>query len=423
MIQKRALGPWLVIAGSIFNVSLCFVSTRHWAAIGSAEVTVIELAILSAGAFFIRGRLTNEFLQVGFLLATYMIALKLINPDADLKILPDIAIMYIFYKLGTLSSVEIGHRTLWAIMLIVLSLGLFELLDLKAFGKVFDVWSYYVDKGGIAQDVVNYGNTTSFVSASRGDAEMRTFLPGILGAHRVSSIFLEPVSMGNFSVITMAWCLSTTVGTPRSRALLMACAVFCSVLADSRFGGACCVLLLMVRLASLRSDLFAFLLPILVLMALVVVGTLNGMPGDATPSIMTDNFSGRLLFSARLLAGWDPGQWLGWTASNVYTADTGYAYLINGIGLPFTLLLLFLFAANRCETEEAVRMKIMISIYFAAALSIGASVFTIKTGALLWFLYGTTNAVASTAQTRLRPVRRPQEGRPHTIMPMVNRNA
>jgi putative polymerase len=200
----------------------------------------------------------------------------------------------------------------------------------------------------------------------------------------------------------------------------MASSVFCTVLADSRFGGACCLILLMVRLASFRSDLFAFLLPILVLMVLVAVGTLNGMPGDAAPSIITDNFSGRLLFSARLLGCLGPEQWLGWTASSVYTADTGYAYLINGIGLPFTLLLLFLFAANRCVTEEAVRMKIMISIYFATALCIGASVFTIKTDALLWFLYGTTNAIACTAQSQLRPMRRPHEVG-HPIM--VNRNA
>jgi putative polymerase len=418
MIRERAFGPWLVIAATSFNVFLCFVSTRHWAAIGSTEVSIIELAILAAGSFFIRKRVTNEFLQVAFLLVTYMIAIKLINPYADVKILSDIAIMYIFYKLGTLGSIETGNRTLWAIMLIVLSLGLFELLDLRAFGKVFDVWAYYVNKGAIGQDIVNYGNTTSFVSASRGGAEMRTFLPGILGAHRVSSVFLEPVSLGNFAVIAMAWSLSTAVGGPRSRALLIACSAFCTVLADSRFGGACCLILLLVRRASFRSDLVALLVPILVLMALVVVGTLHEMPGDVAPFIVTDNFSGRLLFSARLLGGWDPEQWLAWTASDVYTADTGYAYLINGIGLPFALLLLFLFAANRSATEEAVRMKIMISIYFATALCIGASVFTIKTAGLLWFLYGTTNAVASTAQTRLHLVRRPQEvAAPHRGKP------
>jgi putative polymerase len=419
MIQQKALGPWLVVFSAIFNVFLCFVSTRHWTDIGSTEVIVVEAAILAAGAFLIRKRITSEFLQVTFLLVTYLVALKLINPGADLKILHDIAIMYIFYKLGASASIETGNRTLWAVMIVVLGLGLFELLDLRAFGKVFDVWSYYVDKGALGEDVVNYANTALFVSANRATADMRTFLPGLLGAHRVSSIFLEPVSLGNFAVIAMAWCLSTSVGKPWSRALLAACAAFCVVLADSRFGAACCLMLLVCRLASLRSDLLVLLIPILILMGLVVIGTVDAMPHDAVPYIIDDNFSGRLLFSARLLGCWDPGQWLGWTASDVYTADTGYAYLINGVGLPFALLLLFLFAANRVATEEAVRMKIMISIYFAAALCIGASVFTIKTGALLWFLYGTTNAVAVTARHRVRPVGGPSRA----ARPVANQNA
>jgi hypothetical protein len=40
-------------------------------------------------------------------------------------------------------------------------------------------------------------------------------------------------------------------------------------------------------------------------------------------------------------------------------------------------------------------MKAMISVYMATSLCIGANMFTIKTAALLWFLYGTTNAVRS----------------------------
>jgi putative polymerase len=37
-------------------------------------------------------------------------------------------------------------------------------------------------------------------------------------------------------------------------------------------------------------------------------------------------------------------------------------------------------------------MKAMMSVYFAASLCVGASVFTIKTAAIIWFLYGAANA-------------------------------
>lgn len=73
----------------------------------------------------------------------------------------------------------------------------------------------------------------------------------------------------------------------------------------------------------------------------------------------------------------------------------GLRYITNNLGLPLTLFLLGLFTMHPARTEAAVSMKAMISLYFATSLCIGASVFTIKTSALLWFLYGTTNSVVT----------------------------
>ena len=81
----------------------------------------------------------------------------------------------------------------------------------------------------------------------------------------------------------------------------------------------------------------------------------------------------------------------GCCASQVYTADTGYAYVVNNLGLPMALLLLASFALHPVVRPEAVRMRALIAIYIATSLCIGASIFTIKTAALLWFLYGVAN--------------------------------
>jgi putative polymerase len=356
---------------------------------------------LTGGVFAIRNHITRDVFQTACLIVGYMIGIKLINPGSDLKVLHDVAIMYIFYKLGTLASIDTGNRTLWAVMIIVLAGGLFELLLPTTFGKIFNVWSYYVNKGVIPQDTINYRQSDLFISGNRGSFPARTFFPGIFGSHRVSSIFLEPVSLGNFSVVAFAWCLSASTGKLRNRALLIVFSALCFALADSRFGAICCLILLILRLAFfVRSNFLVFLLPILVLVGLTMTGSLIEMPGNVVPSILNDDFSGRLLFSARLLDYWNLQQWLGLAPSNVYTADTGYAYLINGLGLPLTLCLVFLFAVNGGETADATKMKVMIAAYFAAELCIGAAVFTIKTDALLWFLYGTTNAI-SRAKIRL----------------------
>jgi len=141
-----------------------------------------------------------------------------------------------------------------------------------------------------------------------------------------------------------------------------------------------------------RSRLVIFCLPLLAMFVLLIVGSLHEMPG-VQPSILTDDFPGRLLFSGRLLDYWNLPQWFGFAASQVYTSDTGYAYVVNNLGLPLALFLLGIFAIQTPRTPEALSMKAMITVYMATSLCIGANMFTIKTAALCWFLYGAANTM------------------------------
>jgi putative polymerase len=387
-------GPALVVGAALFNLILCYLNTRGVLTVSSGQVILVELGILAAGLYAVRRFVGRTSLQIAVLLAVYLGGLKLINPALDLKIFHDLAIMYVFYVLGTRSTVAQGNRLLWIVMLIVLAVGAFELFDPIGFGEVFNVWSYYVNKGVIPQGTVDYAHSNLFISGNRGSDATRTFFASVFGSHRISSIFLEPDSLGNFAVIVLAWCLSTKTGSLRSRALLFAFSALCVVLADSRFAAICCVIMLAFRQTMLlRSRILVVLMPVAAMAALTGIGSLKPMPVPSIPFIINDNFPGRLLFSGRLLASWGWQQWLALSASPVYTADTGYAYIINNLGLPVAVLLLLGFALNGQRTPQAAWMKFLMSVYFAASLCIGASVFTIKTAALLWFLYGTTNAL------------------------------
>ena len=388
---RLRLGSLLVLASAMFNIVLCFVKTRGWAPVADPEIVLTELVIMAAGLLVIRHQVPKRVVQFTGLLVVFMIGLKLINPGINLKILPDLGIMYIFYKLGRMASPQQANRLVWLVMAIVLAVGIFELLFTATFGNLFDVWSYYLDKGVIAQGTVNYSGTNLFLSGDRG-AVSRTFFPGLLGPHRVSSVFLEPVSLGNYAAIMFAWCISTATGPRWKRNALLALSLLCCVLADGRFGAGCCAMMLAFRLTPLvRSRMVIFALPVLILLALTLAGSLDEIP-DTLPAIMSDNFAGRLLFSGRLLDYWHPLQWMALAPSQVYTADTGYAYVVNNLGLPLALLFLGLFAVHIPARREAVLMKAMIVVYIATSLCIGASIFTIKTAALLWFLYGVTNA-------------------------------
>ena len=389
----NSAGVCLVFAAVTFNMVLCLVSTCAAIHMSNAVVIVCETAILMAGLYIIRHQISQQTIRITGMVIVILAGMKLINPGLDLKIIHDVAVTYIFFELGGLATLQNGNRLLWIIMAIVVPFSAFEVLTPEQFGSMFNVWSYYVDKGVITATTINYTDTTSFISGMRGGQEARSFFPSLLGPQRFSSVFLEPVSMGNFSVISFAWCISTSIGRRWVRGLLIFLAAVCAVLADSRFAFACWALMLLFRMTPLhRSRLVIFCLPLLAMFVLLIVGSLHEMPG-VQPSILTDDFPGRLLFSGRLLDYWNLPQWFGFAASQVYTSDTGYAYVVNNLGLPLALFLLGIFAIQTPRTPEALSMKAMITVYMATSLCIGANMFTIKTAALCWFLYGAANTM------------------------------
>ena len=58
-----------------------------------------------------------------------------------------------------------------------------------------------------------------------------------------------------------------------------------------------------------------------------------------------------------------------------------------------------LFVYAPVHNEDAWRFKNFVALYFIVLLAISASIFTIKTAALLWFLYGTVNSPDRTDPT------------------------
>jgi putative polymerase len=394
------IGACLVLVALSFNMFLCLLTTRAGIHFSATIVAVIELLIMAAGLVAIRHQVTPRAAQVIGILGAFLIGMKLLNPALDLKIISDIGIMYIFYELGMMSSTQSANRLVWWAVWIVVAVGFFELILPNIFVSLFDEWTYYVDKGVIAKTVVNYSGTSFFISGQRGGSMARTFFPSLFGPHRVASIFLEPVSMGNFSVLVFAWCISTRADQPMKKALLFALAALCFILGDSRFASGCWILMAVLRATPLyRSRFVVFCLPVLAVLGLVLAGSIHEMPG-VLPSILHDDFAGRLLFSGRLLNYWSLQQWLALAPSQVYTSDTGYAYVINNLGLPMALFCLAIFAFHQPRTPEAVSMKAMISVYMATSLCIGANMFTIKTAALLWFLYGAANTAQAISLPR-----------------------
>jgi putative polymerase len=246
------------------------------------------------------------------------------------------------------------------------------------------VAGFYIERGTMAAADAQQSSNL-FVSGMRpeGASGGRGLFP-FLGNHRVSSIFLEPVSAGNFGIVVFMWALVRSFMERRIFWGLFVSAGLIVVMSDSRFGANFCGMCLLLAFLpmAIRTSLVA-VLPVFALLALVL------LPDPLSAHYGIDNgFIGRIILSGRILDRFDVMNWLGLQTPGFITSDSGYAYALGGfgiVGLAFfwTMLLLV-----KGPDSRFYLLRDLVAAYFAILLCISNSPFTIKTGALMWFLLG-----------------------------------
>lgn len=369
----------LIVATLTFNFCLAFVNASI-TPLGAAPVIGIELLLIAIAGLMIWTR-SATVLVVATVVICWLAFEMLMRYQFDAKTFRDGFIPIVFFFLGRYcSSPASGDRLVTACIIIVAAGAAFEWLFLDAFLRYFDVLGYFQAKGSLAVDGVSEGPGL-FVSGLR--FEGRTLLP-ILGEHRVSSVFLEPVSLGNFGAIAFAWVLLRDRKHP-ARLLIKSLAILMIlVLGDARFGLYLCGLVICCYLlAPLMRPTMIFVVPFLFVLALLgYASTRIGQPWDNTTS-------GRFLFSGQLLSTLDLAQAFGIKASGINYDDSGYSYMLSQFGIPGAagLWALYVYGAP-ASTLESWRFKLFVCLYLAMLLSISTSSVTIKTAALLWFLAG-----------------------------------
>jgi putative polymerase len=401
--QATSLAAVVVFAAVLFNLALCFVNTTLFG-VGVSAVIAAEIALIgmALGLIWYRGYALYTIL---LLLTAYFFAVMLIRSELDPKIARDLVIPIVFFFLGRyLGSFRSADRLVTLLIFVALGCALFEWLALNTYLHFFDVIHYYQARGteqtleaDTAAGLFIKGTETAgglFINATRFDE--RTLLP-FLGEHRVSGIFMEPVSLGNFGAIAFAWVLLRD----RSRiwifgAKILAIATIL-VLADARFGFYLCLFALVIYIAApLIRPTMLFVAPFLAIIALV---TYSGIHWN---EVWDNTIIGRFLSSGHSIASLDPWQVLGLRISNLfssgYAGDSGYGYVLVKVGLVGLAAIWALFTYAPVLDEDAWRFKLFIVFYIVFLLTISASLFSIKTAALLWFLYGTLNNKKETAR-------------------------
>jgi putative polymerase len=375
----------LVFGAIAFNCFLCFINTNV-TGISSGSVIGCELLIVST-AFAVSYRsigAAEAILIAG--VGLYLLCLALIratdSPTSfDPKIVRDFMIPIAFVLLGKrIRDVDAVDAIVTVIAMIVVALAVFEYFFIETYLKYFNIIMYYIARGTVESARLEILSTNLFVSGIR--PEGRSLLP-FLGDHRVSSIFLEPVSPGSFAVILFYWALVRSIAKRVIYFGLFAMAVFLTIMADNRFGAYLCLLALLAALVPMR-----YLYPAIVVAPFLAIMSLLAFAFALPDGIIDNSLAGRMLSSGRVLQSFDLANWLGIGTATSGAWDSGYAYTVGQVGILGFAAFWTIFMGLKAGSAQFQLFRIFCGLYFAAFLCVSYAPYTIKTAALLWFLLG-----------------------------------
>jgi putative polymerase len=382
------LGPILTLMAVLYNCFLCF-SNTVFLTISPAVVISAEIILIGSALTMVWYRsFTLNAIMVA--IAAYFYTVMMIRSQFDPKILRDVLIPVAFFFLGChFGTLRVADRLVTLLIVVALADAMFEWLEPIAYAHYFDVARYYIERGTAGQEEHQFFG--GFFNSAR--FQNRSLLP-ILGDHRVSGIFLEAPSVGNFGAIVFAWILLR----PKrlwSFVLKTIAVVMIVVLADARFGLYFCLFVAAIYpISRFIPRILLFIGPFAAMIALVAYASAEGS------QVFDNDMVGRFLYAGQILSKIYPAQVFGLGASDISAGpsfasdpvnDSAYTYVLVEIGILGAAALWALFVYSPVANQTAWRFKTVVAFYYILILTIAASAFTIKTAALLWFLYGTLN--------------------------------
>lgn len=402
-----------IICGTAsLHLFLCFVNTNV-TAVSDMHVAASEALIILV-VFLISYRQIGHihlFLLGG--LAVYVLALGALrialgmSGGIDIKPIRDLTIPVAFLLLGLQTrNLRTADAVVRVLTGVVVAVALFEYLFIDIFTQYFNIARYYISRGAMeAAQSMQTGDL--FISGMRPQGTGGRNLLPFLGDHRVSSVFLEPISLGNFGMILVVWALTRSKFERKLYWGLILSGLTLIVLSDSRFGAYFCVIAtVLLFLPPAQVTIGLLFVPPVAITALMLLPDILSTAGHG----IDNTFIGRIMLSGRVLNEFSTATWLGLNVSALPTFDSGYAYMISGMGaLGFAAAWYILLAMK--GTEQFATFRNYAAAYFGVILCISNSPFTIKTASILWFLMGVlasgaTSGAASAPARRMFPGRR-----------------
>lgn len=373
----------VTILGATYNCILSFANQNVFAqsfkTVALTEIAILAyaLSLVARAGFTTQDRFPLLFLGYSALFAT---TVSLASSTVFVDGLRNALIIAAFTMLGSRIATQQLHRLMRILTVLVAAVLVFELVDLRDYGRLLNPALYYFNTRGIEQFSLN---ETGLFNNALGFANRFSF--GIFNAPRTSSLFLEQVSLANFAGVLCIYLVSTWSAHGRqARALYMAVVALILLSNNSRTGSIfavlTCIGYFVYPLLPRRAVLLV--MPAIVLTALLAYSQLSG--GG-------DNIAGRLAITMHHMAETDLGALFGFDArSSSRLADSGYPYVIYSTTIfGFVLFWLYVSLILIPRTPEQARCAYSLAAFIFINLLIGGTaMFSIKIAAPLWVLVG-----------------------------------
>lgn len=368
-----------------YNFLLAIINAQLFAV--TPAMTYAAELVIYAGCFGLgiwtlqREKIAAVLVGIG-LIAAVMLFRYVVEWRVDAKFIRDAIIPFAFLVLGAAYGGSLP-RLFLRMSVIVALVAAVELAVPEVYGDVVNPKSYYVNTRGVDEGGFWNQDSNLFVSATRPGE--RNFLAGS-NLPRASSIFVEPVTTGNYLVFFCAILLVfwRSFG-PKRIIFSVGLLLFLIVASDGRLAAGTSFLLLLGApfLRKLDQRLSFLIMPLVILAAAALIWVMGVEAYD-------DTTLGRVYLTVAALREMTAEAWLGLDFDVPYRyADSGIAYFIasQSIMVVGAFLLAYSFGLEM-PTEDGQALKNFFMLAFATGLLVSNSLFSVKSAALWYFVLG-----------------------------------
>lgn len=381
-------GGLLLMAGMFYNAGLAFLNANIMS-IGTLHVALTEAVVLAVSVVYLASKIRafpNIMPPVVFLVFMGMMFLlvSFLNEHFFPKSLRDMILVAVFFMIGG----TVTERNLIAsfrfVTAAILSFLLIEGWMTELYVSLFEPADYYTNTRGLAQ-------RDSDTSGLFQNAQMfgGRFSFGVFETHRLSSLFLEQVSLANFSII-LAVFLSTFWEKLNKWEKIFYVVTIAMILLtnNSRTASAMCGIVLVSHFVVpyLPRYIHMLYMPLILLFSAIFFYD----PSVAGTHLEGDNLKGRIGHTMANMANMGTGYFTGGTLDQIYRMfDSGFTYLIMTQTI-FGLIAFWLFTGLAVKPSDASNKRFnsgfMLYLYLNMLTSV--AIFTIKVSAPILLIAG-----------------------------------